>query len=106
MKRKCPVCEKEYNTEKIVDAIIKDHPDDENNWILMKCPNYNNHFKILRKKERDKLSKETKQKILDLIHQGKTVGEVKNLLDLDTMIVAEVICQNIGHIAYLKKEIK
>lgn len=106
MKRVCPICEKEYNTEKIVESIIKDFPDDANKWILMKCPNYTNHFKILRKREIDKLSKETKQKIIDLIYEGKTVGEVKKIVGLDTMIVAEVICQNIGHIAYLKKEIK
>lgn len=106
MKRTCPICKKEYNTRKIVESIIKDFPKEKNNWIKMECPNNDNHFKILRKKEMDKLPREIKQKVLDLMHEGKTVGEVKKILELDTMIVAEIISNNLGTISYLKKEIK
>ena len=105
MNRICPICQKKFSTEKMVDEIIKDFPESKDRWIEMKCPNYNNHFKILRTREIAKLSVETKQEILDLMHQGKTVGDVSQMLKLDSMIVAEIICQNISTIRYLKREI-
>lgn len=106
MKRTCPICKKEYRTRKLIDDVIKDSPSDKNRWIEMECPNYNMHFNILRELEIAKLSKETKQEVLDLMHQGKTVGDVCKMLKLDTMIVAEIISQNIGTISYLKREIE
>ena len=106
MKRKCPICQKEYKTRKIVDDIIKDFPDRADKWIEMECPNNSMHFKILREKKIDKLPKETKQKVLDLMHEGKSVGDVGKILNLDTMIVAEIIIQNIGTVSYLKTEAK
>ena len=105
MKRICPICQREFSTEKMVDEIIKDFPENKDKWIEMKCPSHDNHFKILREREIAKLSIETKQRILDLMHGGKTVGDVSQMLKLDSMIVAEIICQNIGTIRYLKKEV-
>lgn len=91
---------------RFIDEIIKDFPADEDRWVEMECPNYNMHFDILRELEISKLSKETKQEVLDLMHQGKTVGDVCKILKLDTMIVATIISQNIGTISYLKREIE
>lgn len=105
MKRTCPICQKKYISRKIVDDIIKDFPDDKSTWITMECPNNENHGRILLEREIEKLPKETKQEVLDLMHQGKSVGDVCKMLKLDTMIVAEIICQNIGTIRYLKREI-
>ena len=105
MNRICPICQKKFSTEKMVDEIIKDFPEDKDKWIGMKCPNNNNHFKILREREIEKIPKEDKQKILDLMHKGKSVGEVCKIMKLETMIVAEIISQNLGTISYLKREI-
>lgn len=106
MIRKCPICQKEYKMEKIVEDIIKDFPEKKNKWIAMKCPNNSMHFKILRDREIAKLPKETKQKVLDLMHEGKTVGDVGKILNLDTMIVAHIIIQNTGTVSYLKTEVE
>ena len=106
MKRICPICKKEYSTRKLVDDIIRDFPEDKNRWIEMECPDYKMHFNILRELEMAKLSKETKQEVLDLMHQGKSVGDVGKMLKLDTMIVAQIISDNISTISYLKREIE
>lgn len=106
MMQKCPICQKEYKMRKIVEEIIKDFPEKKDKWIEMECPNSNMHFKILRDREIANIPKETKQKVLDLIHEGKTVGDVCKILNLETMIVAEIIIQNIGTVSYLKTEVE
>ena len=54
--------------------------------------------------ERDvaNIPKETKQKVLDLLREGKTVGEIREELNLDLMDTAEIITQNISCYHYLK----
>jgi len=106
MNRICPICQKEYKSRKIVDDILRDFPEDKDKWIAMECPDNSTHFKILRDREMAKISKETKQKILDLMHHGKSVGDVGKILKLDIMIVAEIIIENIENISFLRREAK
>lgn len=104
MKRMCPICQKEYETDKRTEIIIKDFPEKKKFWIEMQCPNSTSHFKILREREIAKILKEVKQKILDLFHGGKTIGDISKELNLDSMIVAEIIDQNIQTISILRRE--
>ena len=53
-----------------------------------------------------KMSKETKQDILDLLRKGKSVGEIRKQLNLPLMDVAEVIVQNISYVGFLNTEAK
>ena len=104
MKRICPICQKEYDTRKIVDDIIKDFPDKTDKWTEMECPNNNMHWKILEDKKIAKLPKEIRQKVLDLMNEGKTIGEVCETLNLETMTVSGIITQNIREIHVLRTE--
>lgn len=106
MMRKCPICQKEYKMEKIVENIIKDFPDKTDKWIEMKCPNNSRHFKILRERALAKMPKETKQKVLDLMHEGKTVGDVGKILNLETMMVGEIILENTKTYSFLRTEVE
>ena len=45
------------------------------------------------------------QQILDLMHSGKSVGDVCKITKLETFIVAGVIVKNIGHLSYLKQKV-
>ena len=55
-----------------------------------------------------KVPQEKKQKLLDVIWEGKTVGEAIDVVDpkrkLDSMIWHQIISDNIGSINYLRKE--
>ena len=53
-------------------------------------------------KQIDNVPLEICQQILDLIHSGKTVGEVCNIVKLDTFTVSGIIVKYIGTISYLK----
>lgn len=48
--------------------------------------------------------KETKQKLLDLLHEGKTIGEATRECELDLQVSGEIIMQNIGKYEFLRKE--
>lgn len=49
---------------------------------------------------------EQKQKLIDLLHNGKTVGEAMRESGItDHLVSGEIIMQNIGEIHYLKKEV-
>jgi len=50
------------------------------------------------------VSLEIKQQILDLLHQGKTVGEVCKAVNLELLVVGEIIVRNIGEVHYLRKK--
>lgn len=105
MKRICPVCQKEYYLDKFTERIIKDFPDRKEFWVESSCPESSNHFLIVRKREVASLPRETKQKVLDLVHEGKTIGEVRKELNLELMVVCEIINQNIKEIHYLSREL-
>ena len=50
--------------------------------------------------------KEIKQKVLDLIWSGKNIGEIKKIVNLDTLVVGGIITENIESAYYLRKEVK
>ena len=52
---------------------------------------------------------EIKQRFLDEMHKGKTIGEARKISGLgdnpeDTGMIGEIIMQNIGHFNFLRKE--
>lgn len=104
MKRTCGICQKEYYLPKIVEAIIKDFPDRKEFWINSSCPEAPNHFLIIRKREVAKIPREQKQKVLDLLREGKTIGVICEELNLELDIVCEIITQNIQDIHVLRRE--
>ena len=104
MKRICPICQKEYNLDKMTESIIEDFPDKKDFWIQSNCPDNLNHFKILRKREVAEIPLEKKQKVLDLFHGGKSIGEINKELNFETMITCEIILQNIDNIPILRTE--
>jgi uncharacterized protein YfbU (UPF0304 family) len=53
-------------------------------------------------KQIDDVPLEVCQEILDLMHSGKTVGEVCKEVKLDTFTVSGVIVKYIGTVSYLK----
>ena len=57
------------------------------------------------KEEASLIPIEKKQILLDELHNGKSIGEAKEIAGIDNLgIVCEIITQNIGVINYLKKE--
>jgi len=104
--RICPICGKKYQSKQIVEDIIKDFPEKEKKWLELQCPDADKHYKILLDKQVSELPKKTKQKIIDLLFEGKNIGEIEEILDLDTMIVATVINNNIQKVSYLRRIVK
>jgi hypothetical protein len=103
---KCSVCDIEIRVRPIVKSIIKDLSDRSQYWIDQECPNSNDHYKILRARELKKIPIETKQKVLDLFHTGKCIGEIKEIVHLETMDVGEIISENIDSVKFLRTEAK
>ncbi len=52
------------------------------------------------------ISNEEKQRVLDLAHDGKTIGEINKIMGFDTIITGEIIVSNLDSYKYLRKEIK
>lgn len=52
-----------------------------------------------------KVTKETEQKILDFLHQSKTIGEACKEFALETDVMCEIINRNIVTNAYLSKQV-
>ena len=50
------------------------------------------------------ISKEQRQKCIDLFHTGITIGEVGEKLGIDSKVVGDVIYLNIGQASYLRSE--
>ncbi len=44
-----------------------------------------------------------KQKILDMLNEGKNIGQARQEVDLDLGVVCEIITQNIGNYQYLRR---
>jgi hypothetical protein len=107
MKFVCSVCGVEVKVSRIVLSIARDFPDRLQFWVDSECVNNNEHYRIGRDKHLRGIPLETKQKILDLFHGGKNIGEVKEIVGLDTLDVAEILRENLEP-AYmvLRKEAK
>ena len=90
----CSVCGRKY---KIWDFLIgKD----------VFCPDAGDHAKIIREHKISKIPIKTKQKMLDLLHKGKTIGQCQKILKLDLDEACGIIDENIGTYKYLRKEAK
>lgn len=61
-------------------------------------------FKEKLEKQVDEISIETKQKVLDILHEGKTIGEACKATGLETVVVGEIIMRNIKEYRYLSRE--
>lgn len=103
----CSVCGVEVEVRKMVRSIVRDFPDRCQYWVDMECPNNERHYRILRDRHLKSIPLEVKQRVLDLFHAGKSIGEIKDLVGLDTLDVGEIISMNIEP-AYLvlRKEAK
>lgn len=54
----------------------------------------------------DKVSKEKKQAVRDLLHGGKNIGQISKELDInDTMVVAGIILGNVEKISFIRKTV-
>jgi hypothetical protein len=95
----CPYCHSKYW---LPNFMLGDERADEHKKTF--CPNTELHIKIIREERFNSVSKEKRQEILDLLRTGITVGEVAKKLELDSDVVAEVICRNIDSVCYLRKE--
>ena len=89
----CPDCGQEYEVfeeEYNLMAILGD------SWLISQCPNSNEHYLIRLRKKVSAVPKGTKQKILDLLfHNGLTVGEVREKVDLELDVVAQIIVDDV-----------
>ena len=56
------------------------------------------------KQRASSVSLHTRQKLLDLLHEGKTLGEVRKELNLDLDVVGQIIMQNLDSLSYLRTE--
>ena len=100
----CPDCGQKFRMfEKEYKLMVKG--DMHLNWLCIKCPRSNEHYTIALKKKVAAVPHEIKQKIIDLMFEGLSVGEVKERVNLELDIVAHVISDNIGHYSYLKREV-
>ena len=102
----CDICEKDfvitgYKADMVGDGVGSDK--DKIKWF---CPNNDNHFKISRDKEFDKIPLGTKQKFMDLIKEGKTIGEAKTEVGVSTEIGAEILVRQINNIKVLSYKVK
>jgi hypothetical protein len=68
------------------------------------CHNQEKHIEIECQKRFDSVSKEERQKILDLFRNGKSIGEIKETYKYDVLTIAEVITRNFVNIPILRTE--
>jgi len=106
MRRVCPLCQTEYNTPSVIESIIKDFPDKKDFWLETKCPNYKNHYDIVQARKVAAIPREMKQKVLDLMWDGKSIGEICKELNLELDVVCGIVSANIRHISILNTEVK
>lgn len=55
----------------------------------------------------DRVSKEDEQKILDLLHEGKNVGQIAEIMKMESIVIATIYSNNIksyGH--FLAKKVE
>lgn len=110
IRKKCPICDTWYtinsDQKKHLKLIQEDFPDTEDFWLGSWCPKAPQHYKMQLRKKVAALPKDTRQKVLDLIWEGKTIGEVKDQLKLETDVVAQIISDNIKCYKYLGREVE
>jgi hypothetical protein len=100
----CSVCKKEIAIRDIIKKVIKDFPEDKQKMIDWECPNADEHYKIIRRREVMALPQEKRQETLDLFKKGNSIGEVCKLQNLSSDVVCEIITMNIQAVSYLREE--
>jgi len=61
-------------------------------------------YKLTLEREHDLIPKETRQKYLDLINNGKSIGEARDAVGISFEGALEITNRAIGNYLYLKKE--
>lgn len=56
------------------------------------------------KKEVDAIDISIKQKVIDLMNEGKTIGDACKKTGLETIVVCEIINRNLDEYKFLRKE--
>ena len=105
MKVKCSVCEKEYIIRGIQEQVLKDFPDHSKNHIICSCPNFKEHYNIIRTRKYNEMPIELKQKILDKVKSGMKFGEIAKHFKIDTDMVCTVIDKNLINVSYLRDKV-
>lgn len=54
----------------------------------------------------DAVPQEKKQQLLDLLHEGKTIGQARDSVGLELIVAGEIITQNIVATHFLGREAK
>lgn len=44
-----------------------------------------------------------RQQLLDLLHEGKNLGEAREIVGIDLMVAAEIVCMNISSYEYINE---
>lgn len=106
MKIICPQCNETYQLHGMWESAIKDFPENKEKIMMLQCPRYLKHHEdiILEKVKNTPI--EVKQKLLNLIHAGKTIGEARTECNIELMVACEIINQNLGHYSFLNREAK
>lgn len=96
----CSVCEKEYSLRKPL-FLHRDIYSKKPDWY---CPKSNHHYEIGLRKKVDKIPRETRQKVLDLMHQGWKLGDVAKECNIELDCGLLILKDNISSVEYLRTE--
>jgi hypothetical protein len=79
--------------------VLCDHKPEYKDYCLEHLP-----YKLKLEREHDLIPKETRQKYLDLINAGKSIGEARDAVGISFEGALEITNRAIGNFMYLKKE--
>lgn len=105
----CEICQKIVNIEKWKSEIIDDFSKNKKEIqieIQMWCPRRTEHYKIIRDREINQIPLEKKQEFLNLLKEGKTIGEAKDKAGFSLEIACEIINRQIENYSILNFEVK
>jgi len=99
---RCPECDKEFMMGSAeYKLMVLDFG--TVNWLSLKCPNSENHYKLKIRKKVDAVPQEAKQKFLDLMHQGMKLGDARGDLEVD--VAAQILTDNIEPGCYILRKV-
>jgi hypothetical protein len=105
----CDICCEEVDLFGWKVLFIKDTvktPEELKKNVEMLCPNGDKHRQILIDREYSNLSLETKQRFMDLLKEGKSVGTAKDELGLSLDLACEIINRQIQKLQYMDWKVK
>ena len=80
-------------------VILCENAPEYEGWCLEHLP-----YELKMKYEYEQISQETRQKYLDLIHEGKSIGEAREETGISLAGATEIINRNIKDFKYLGKK--